>query len=235
MISIDTIERDLIIANGEELPDDFVAVAVQLNPQGTAYHAGLVIGMQGVFKLFHYTGSEVLLDDEFGLDEPIYCKILDFIDDFEVINFLALCEILMQDAKPKYGLVFDGSFFNNGIYYTDSGLPFITTCVGFCLMTIKSFLLKTNFLALDDWDENSAEDFRIAYLENYIDVYQLTLNRIEKEKPEIKGDLAQKYVKRITPSEYASAGFYNNLPVSKENVNAILPQVIDVLKAKIAS
>lgn len=231
MISIDTIEKELIIVNGEDLADDFVAVAVQLNPQGTAYHAGLVIGTEGKYKLFHYTGREVLLDDEFGLDEPIYCKVLGFIEDYEVINFLSLCEILQQDADPKYGLIFDGSFFNNGIYYTDSGLPFITTCVGFCLMTIKSFLLKTNFLALEDWDENSAEDFRIGYT----DIYQLTLNHIEQEKPELKGKLAEKYLKRITPSEYASAGFYSNLPISKKNVDLILPNVVEVLKNKIAS
>lgn len=231
MIGIDRIDKNLIVANAEELPDNGVSVAVQINDEGTVYHSGLVIGIDGEYKLFHYTGRQVEFISDFDLTEPIYCKRIEFIEDYQAINFLALCEILEQDTEPKYGLLFDGSFFQNGVYYTDSGLPFITTCVGFCLMTIKSFLINTDFIDIDDWDEESAEGFRLGY----IDIYEHTIRQIEREKPELVGEITKKFVKRITPSEYASAGFYSELPISKASIDEILPNVEHVLRNKIAS
>jgi hypothetical protein len=156
---------------------------------------------------------------------------LDIIKDYEVINFLAICEIIENECDPKYGLVFDGSFFKDGVYYTESGLSFITTCVGFCLFALKSFLLKTNYIHIDDWDADTGKEFRI----NYINIFDLTLKKIEKEQPDLKGLIVKKYVKRITPSEFASSGFYSNLPIRKRDVDEILEKVSSVLKQKIAS
>ena len=230
MIGVNHINKELLVAPKDELDENLVAVAVQLNDEGTAFHSGILIGIDGDFWLFHYTGTEVELNETIDPTEPLYCKRIEFVEDYEVINFKALCEILLNDVNPRYGLLFDGSFFKDGTYYTESGLPFITTCVGFCLMTFKSFLINTDFLQTDDWDEESAEGFR----NDYVDFYELTLRRIEQENPEMAGEIAKKYVKRITPSEYASAGFYSDLPIRKDSIDAILNDVQDVLKEKAA-
>jgi len=192
-----------LVIDSLDYEENMVACAVQLDKQGKAYHSGLVIGFEGEYQLFHYTGTSIDFENSFNDEDPIYCKKLDIIKDYEVINFLAICEIIENECDPKYGLVFDGSFFKDGVYYTDSGLSFITTCVGFCLFALKSFLLKTNYIHVDDWDADTGKDFRI----NYISIFDRTLKEIEKEQPELKDQIVKKYVKVLLQANLLRQGF----------------------------
>ena len=205
------INNTFIKAVDNTLPDNFIAVAIAVNPGGRGYHSGLVIGVDGEYKLFHFTGTDVELK-EFPIEEYYSWKELEVIDKNESLAFLAHCEMIEEIAQPKFGYIFDGSYYINNEYITNTELGEKTTCVGFCINTITGFLVtKQQYFELEDWD---ADEQANIYLDEYLQ------NNQHVNREEIKS-----YFKRIKPSEYTASAYITDLPIRKQNVDLIIQDV----------
>lgn len=224
------VESDLIILNECDSSEDFVAIGVLVGIDGIGYHSGLVICLEEIFYFFHYTGTEVLMDIVNVFTNDLFVKKMDIIQSEKVEYFKGFCEILLDEVQPQYGWVFTDSFYNgDGTYYSDNGLPDITTCVGFCINVIRgSFYNNETYISVNEWDDSTFTEVQNSFM-NHI---SLQLARLEQIDPERLTLITQNNFKRITPSELTSSAFYNELPISKQNIDKVNPIVVNVLKEK---
>jgi hypothetical protein len=224
------VESDLTILSECDSSEDFVAIAVMVDIEGIGYHSGLVICIEEIFYFFHYTGAEVLMDEINVFTNDLFIKKMDIIEPEKVEYFKGFCEILLEEVQPQYGWVFTDSFYNgDGTYYSEIGLPDITTCVGFCINVIRgSFYNNESYISIEEWDSSSFTELQQSFM-NHI---SSQLSRIEQIDPERLNLITQNNFKRITPSELTSSAFYKDLPISKQNIDELNPTTIDVLAIK---
>ncbi len=111
MYTISKIEKQLIKSTDQNLDEYFVAVACLINEAGTAYHAGLIINCEDGYFLFHYTGENVLFESAL-IEEWCFHKSLAFINPEFCGIFLGHCRKIEQNANPKYGYFYNGSFYD---------------------------------------------------------------------------------------------------------------------------
>lgn len=196
--------------------EDFVACTTEIDDEGNCYHSGLLICFEGELKYFHYTGRTVELADD--LPTNLYFKKIDLIEEELICSFLWHCEKLSTEANPKYGFIFDGSYYDsNGDYYLKNSNYDITTCVGFCLKVLTGFL-KTPYLETKDWDIASLESLGDKKDRFLIHLYKLAITEgISPEEIFNKDKL-----KRILPSEMFSTSFFTKMPIRKVDTDDIL-------------
>lgn len=199
------------------LPDKFVGVAIYLDPTTyDGYHSGLVVCVDQQCKMIHYTGDEIRIDDLTDLQDIIFIKGVEFIDEQEILTFLSHCETIAENAQPTYGFVFDNAYYDtNGNYYSDLDIGERFTCVGFCINLISGFILDySKYFELDDWDTDET-DPKVA---NYI-------RKFQKENPNIIINHIKHYFKRITPNQYFTSAYIEKVPIRKLDIDDIIEDV----------
>lgn len=219
------IEVEAILLSKVDLSEDFVAVASKINDEGVCTHSGLIICFEKKVLFFHYTGKTVELEDlttKMSSMNETYIKKLNIIVEDDVVSFLGHCEKLKaKGIDPKYGFIFNDSYYDSKTKssYLINAKYDITTCVGFCIKVIRGFLFNNEeYLKLSDWNVTSlknAEQWLIDYMNKYLLIYA-------KENGLTIDDLyAKSELKRITPSELLSSGFFEDLPISKNSIELV--------------
>jgi hypothetical protein len=226
VLTLKKIDKKLLAIDSDFEDKDFVSIAVLINDIGECQHSGFIIKLGDEFHLFHYTGK--LIEIEYNIDNSqwYFFKTLDIIGEDEVLTFLHHCEEVKDNSPtPSYGFVYDGSYFVDGQYFTETGIQQFTTCVGFCLTIIKGFMHNHDeYLKLDDWDYESTqtEEFRNNYLYKF---FEKNLAILEQNYPDRIEEIKSNYIKRITPSELTSSAFFDKLPIQKSEIDSIIDNV----------
>lgn len=224
------IEENLTLLSDCDNSEDFIAIGIVVNRSGIGSHSGLIICLEEEFYFFHYTGKDVLMekfDDFDGMPTNLYIKKLTIFESSQVEYIKAFCEILQDEVQPQYGWVFTDSFYNgDGTYYSEEGLPDITTCVGFCINVIRGVLYNNEmYVSIEDWDDSSFGE----YQHDFMDMITEQLARLEEIDPERLAEITQNTYKRIMPSELTSSGFFEQLPIRKKSIDPVNPIVTDVI------
>jgi hypothetical protein len=226
-VAIETnLERSLFRSNSDQLPDNLVGAAVMLK-DGNVKHAGLFIRYNGISKLFHFTGKEVLIESVNDTDLYFH-KELKFINPSLTPAFLSHCEIVLKEAKPKFGYFYAGSMYDaEGKFINAGDLPEYMTCVGFCLNFIKYFLVDEDFFHYIDWDSSNLEDEEIGEGEGYIEWF--LEEKVKSHYPDINIEAFKENMRRILPVEYISGGYSETLPVRKQFTDIVSSKLKTIL------
>ena len=215
------------------MPDSFVALIVGVQSNKVPGHAGILIRLKGInyFHHFRFRGRPEVIDN-FNPKHWLVYKIINLIkvdDESEVESFLSHCKRVCEKSKIVYSCTFDGSHYNaEGEFDSASGLPELGTCVGFCLNTIALYAIDhDSYLQLEDWDEHSVSG-AIA-LDNYGQTQTFV------KHPYIDQGLYNAYHKRISPTDYLCAAFFDKYPVRKEQIEEIAMDVLKVIDEKFNS
>lgn len=221
MYTLKKISQDLIKSDEDPLDSYFVAAAVEINAAGQSRHVGLIIHCEEGYYLFHFDGQNIEIEEE-----PVgwyFHKTLDFILPEFCNQFLGHCKKIKEKAKPKFGLFYPGSYYNeNGEYYSESGLEEYMSCVGFCINVIKGFIEADEYFRYEDWTN---VDFKKKYIEEFIIEYK-------KIKPDITEDLIADNIRRITPPEYLASAYLDDLPIRRVEVRQLINNVVQAIKDK---
>lgn len=230
MIIKDVVNKELIKLDNTILKNDFVSIAVQVDGDGNCYHSALLFGNEGDHYLFHFDSKSVLLESPIpNMDDWYFFKELEFINPLLTSLFLSHCRQIIASAKPFFGFLFDGSYYKDGKYFTESGISEITTCVGFCLKVLDGFRYGTdNYMEVDDWDETSLEIFKTQHTA----FYEHMIAKIEAINPDKDYNYKKNYLKRITPIELTTSAFVKKRPVRKNDIDPIVSDVNDIIKNK---
>ncbi|MGV2452930.1 UNVERIFIED_CONTAM: hypothetical protein POZ17_22195 [Ralstonia mannitolilytica] len=223
----------LIKYNESNLPENFIAITT-LIVNKKAVHAGILIRYKNQDFLHHYPGGVCapVVEENFNLNNGnwyIY-KVAEFVneDEYEVGAFLQYCRRICNNSKISYGYIIDNSKYDaNGKFISNSSLPEIGTCVGFCVNTLAGFMieLKEGLFELDDWDDSNISAFYdMEYQEN-----------AKARYPNMDLNLYNLFKKRITPIEYLCSSFLDSFPIRKEEVQDLIPFVQAIIDQKAAS
>lgn len=210
--------------NENTVPVNFVSVAVYVGDDKTPSHAAILIRHLSQNFLFHYPGNVlpliVDLDNEV-LDQAIVYKILDNFDvsdSGDVGAFLQHCKRVCKETDITYGFVLDGSSYgSDGRFMSLSGLPEISTCVGFCVNILANSIVDAgiSYFKLEDWDDIGIP----ANLERW------ARQEFDRKYPSLDYNIINSYKKRISPLEYLGSGFCDEFPISKIQLAPILDEV----------
>lgn len=225
------IEKALIKFNDELLPENFVSVAAFIDQENNAYHAAILIRFQNVNYLYHYPGFRTppTIVENFSDENVLVYKILDSFDTEEgdVGAFLAQCYRICRETKITYGYVIDGSKYgDDGKFESETGLPEIGTCVGFCINTLANSLIdvEDSFFQLDDWDDSDLDE----------DFDAFGVKEAMKKFPLLEWNLYDAFKKRIKPIEYLTSSYLTKFPITKNEIQAIQPFVEVAIAKKFA-
>lgn len=228
-IKLINIDEDLIKLEDCDFSSDFVSISAEIDENGICVHSGLIICFQEQIYYYHYTGKSVLLNDitsELSKYSSLFIKKMEIIFEDDVVTFLGHCEKLQKvGVKPNYGFVFNDSYYDSNTKdsFLVNAKHDITTCVGFCIKVIRGFLFNNNeYIKIDDWgniDMTTLNPNLVNYINHYLQKYADD-NGIKVQELFDKGEL-----KRITPSELLSSGFFKDLPIRKTSIDSIKPEI----------
>ncbi len=188
---------------------DFVAIGNLLNDSQESYHAAFIIKYEGSLQEFHYTGSDIELNNLISND--YFHKITNTIYSDEVPAFIAQCINVKKHANPIYGYFYSGeSYDSDGNHNSKKNLGQRMTCVGFCLNVLKGFL-EEDYIEYAGWDSISHGEH--GYLEEYCKQY------------DIDPELIKDSHRRITPRECLTSCFFVELPIPKSKIQEKLIEV----------
>lgn len=180
---------------------DYVALGNLVNEKGS-FHSAFIINYENKLFEFHYTSSNI---EYIEISRDYFHKITDTIHSDEVPSFIALCNNIMKKANPKYGFFYSGESYNiDGTHMSNSGLGERMTCVGFCLNVLKGFH-EDDYIIYTDWTEESIEG--TEYLKDYCLRNNLNITEMKS------------YLRRITPLEFLTSGFFTKIPISKMEID----------------
>lgn len=220
-MTLKEIDSNLIKSDCGDLPSNIIAIAIQVNEEGTASHSALLIGVSNKYYLFHYTSTEILLED-IPKDEWYFHKSLEVIPQNESEAFLNHCEQISVDERDiNYGFIFDGSYYRDGKYFSKSGLQEFSTCVGFCLNVITGYLWDSDFINVESWNNQPIQ----GGFEYYFDI-------AKQRYPDLNEDLFKTHHKRIRVDECSATAYLNNLPITKADIDEIIEMVRTSIKNK---
>lgn len=234
-INLNTVGDNLMYLNDCETHEDFLALCVQVDCEGNAKHSGIVICYEERLQFFHFNGT-VHFDelDIVNIPNDLYFKKITIFGNERILAFKAYCEILADEISPSYGFMFTDSFYNvDGTYYTESNLPDITTCVGFCINVIRGFLYNNSkYVEIDDWGSSTIDTLPIDF-QYWLDSIEAQLELLSiNASPEILEDIKNTSFKRISPSELTSSAFFEKLPIRKISIDGINPTLENILQVK---
>jgi hypothetical protein len=212
-----------------DLTEDGVAAAIYVE-EGEASHAALIVVFNNTVRVFHFFGSVLweMPEDMVMEGRFVFVKELDFIPSFLIPSFTAHCELIQQEAKPKFGFYYDprGFYDAEGKFRNPGDFPEYMTCVGFCLTVLQSYLVTEEFLRYADWDQRSYNLDEIRMARHML--------RLQKDFPHLKPEDIQKNVRRILPIEYFSGAFAKNRPVPKTFTDETLPILLAEIAQRVA-
>lgn len=216
-----------------DFSNNFVSIAVQLDEYKLPAHSGLLIHCSNKVYFFHYFDDisiEIFdVDTEILKEKNIYINKLDIIHHKIAESFLWWCQQLnelLANRTPKYGFVFDNSFYDiNKKKFLVNAKHDITTCVGFCIKVIRGFLANNpEYLKLTDWTIESLGRFKKKQITEYFEKYA------KSEGIKIEEFYNKCELKRITPSEIITSGFFKDLPIRKKSIEEINQKVEEIIK-----
>lgn len=238
-IKLLNINEDLTKLEDCDLSKDFVSISSEIDENGICQHSGLIICFQEQIYYYHYTGKSVILKEitsELSNHSSLYVKKIEIIYEDDVVTFLGHCEKLQKiGVQPKYGFIFNDSYYDSNTKdsFLKNANHDITTCVGFCIKVIRGFLFNhKEYIKIDDWenlDLSTLNPNLVNYINHYLQKYADD-NGIEVKDLFDKGEL-----KRITPSELLSSGFFKDLPIRKTSIDSIKPEIEQYLIKKKAA
>ena len=234
--NLEELKAELSDINSCDLTNNFVAISVEVDENGLCYHSGLVICYDEELSYFHYTAKDVVLEklDILLTGKAIFLKELNCIHTLEVESFLGHCEKLIEiGVSPIYGFIFNDSYYDSTTKesFLVNTQHDITTCVGFCIKVIRGFLYNHNeYLKLSDWNVSTLQGTNqglIDYFNHQINNYSI-LHDVNITQLILIDEL-----KRITPTELLGSGFFENLPIIKESIDAILNRLsLDIIELR---
>ena len=222
------INNKLIRFNQNNLPENFVSIAVQIFEKKPV-HAAILIRHNTYNYLHHFPGSvPPIVMENFDEDGWYIYKILDSFnteDESEIGSFLQYCKRVCLKSNITYSYILDGSHYeNNGEFNSNVGLPELGTCVGFCINTLTNALIDVEYslFELNDWDNSG--------LTASVDEY--SLKQVNKKYPDLDWTLYNAFKKRITPLEYLCSSFFDNYPIRKTDIESIKNLVLNDIQIK---
>lgn len=224
MITLEQADNDIIQSIGIAGEGDFVGIAIKLNADGVAIHAGLLIKHSNNHLILHYIPDDVQVT---SIPGPwYYHKTLSLIDPLFVLAFRSYCDWVVENANPEYGYIYTGCLYNeNGQYFSETAVPEIMTCVGFCISVIKGFIDAEEYFQYTDWGISSVDDDE--YLEFFVNKFSGIYSPEEMKNLENN-------IRRILPVELLASAFIDDeLPIRKTAVDAIVEIVKQVLVNKV--
>lgn len=225
MYTKEQIKNNLNLTKNFTSTGNFVALSVTINDLGQAHHSGIIIKYNNIAYYFHYDKSNVLLKEvDLKKADGVFHKKLEIIDEQLIASFLSHCRIIEKTASPQYGYFYGGSYFENGIYHSNSKTPQLMTCVGFCINVITGFIEEKNYIEFADWQPVSDD------AEKWFNDFVIEL---EKKYPNVDILQLKKEFRRIKPSELISSGYFNNLPIRKIQTDQVKPVIEQVFKSSI--
>lgn len=235
-IKLLNIDEDLIKLEDCDFSKDFVSISSEIDENGVCAHSGLIICFQEQVFYYHYTGKSVLLNDitsELNNHSSLFIKKIEIIFEDDVVTFLGHCEKLQKKGvKPNYGFIFNDSYYDSNTKesFLVNAQHDITTCVGFCIKVIRGFLFNNKeYIKIDDWrniDMSTLNPNLVNYINHYLQKYA-NENGIQVQELFDKGEL-----KRITPSELLTSGFFKDLPIRKASIDSVKPEIEEFLFKK---
>jgi hypothetical protein len=210
------LNKTLLSCTAKDLPDNLVGAAVLRMPDGVLQHAGIFVRYNGQSKLFHYPGHDNKIHIEnLNLGEQYFFKELDFIDRDLLKSVIMHCEVVVKEAKPRYGFYYTGGYYDDaGDLIGVKGHPQYMTCVGFCLSFLKNYLEGQDLMRYEDWDKRSVDDEEVHEL----------IKRVTRAVPDIDIEKFSKGLRRIRPKEYLAAAF-GTPTVNKEFTDEVFPKI----------
>lgn len=221
MYTLKKINKLLLKSDEQDLDEYFVSAACQINEEGEAKHAGIVIHCEEGYYLFHYGGEDVELCNALD-DEWYFQKSFDFILPDFCGEFLGHCKKIKENSNPKYGFFYQGSYYEDGKYYSENGLPEYMTCVGFCINVIKGFIEADEYFQYTDWTN---EHINEGYINHMVEKMRLI-------NPKINPEHIKENIRRISPPEFIASAFLDEIPIRRANVNEIIELVIEAINMK---
>lgn len=223
------INKELVRFNQNELPENFVSIAVQIDENKIPCHAAILIRHRTIDYLHHFPGkTPPVVVDNFKEDEWYIYKIHDsfnFEDESEIGSFLHYCQKICSQSRITYSYITDGSYYTKqGEFISKTGLPELGTCVGFCINTFSNTLidLETSMFELDDWDDSEI----ITWIDNW------SKSEALKKYPDIDWSLYNAFKKRITPLDYICSSFIKTYPIKKAEIDGVKPLVLEDIESK---
>jgi hypothetical protein len=221
-------KEELVKFNENVLPNNFVSIAAKI-VKNKATHAALLIRYQNVNYLYHYPGnSKPTVIKNFNEAGWYIYKIWENVkvdNESEVGSFLSHCFRVCEKSNITYSFTLDNSIYDHdGTHQTNTELPELGTCVGFCVNTLNNHIYTTEegYFKIDEWDDYGIpENQKMTILED------LTNNH-----PDINWAEYDAYNKRISPLEFLSSSFYNKYPITKQQIAEIQDEVQAIINEK---
>ncbi|MDR6761853.1 hypothetical protein J2Y38_002062 [Flavobacterium sp. 2755] len=186
----------------KDINKDFVAIGALINKEKSPYHASLIINYKSALFQFHYTSQEIEFQK---VNYNYFHKRTQTIHEDEIPAFIAYCNSIKKKANPTYGFFYSGEYYDsNGTHFSQKSTGERMTCVGFCLNVLKGFL-EEDYIKYKDWNSSSHEE--TDYLQKYAEEHNLDVETIAESH------------RRISPLEILTSGFFDNLPISKNNID----------------
>jgi len=215
------IDKQLIQSDNSNLAANFIAIAIRLNKDGVGWHSGIIIAVNGIYKIFHY-------DDETHFEDIpkskwYFHKELNLIQPEESNFFDSYCQRIKENSNPKYGFYYDGSYYGkDGKFFSENNKKEYMTCVGFCINIILGFIDSDVYFQYTDWDESTItpEFFRECIKKDLL------------KHPELNEEQYKKHLRRITPPELTASAYLEEIPIKKVEIDKIIGVVTAVIKAK---
>lgn len=198
----------------KDIKENFVAIGSCINEQGVATHSVLVVKYQSELKHIHFTGREILFDTI--SDNTCFHKITETINEELIPSFIVMCNRVLKTANPRYGFFYSGEYYDlNGVHFADKEISETMTCSGFCLNILKGFL-EEDYLLFNEWNTPSypTED----YLERFANHFDLDIKKISESH------------RRISPLELLCSGFFQTIPISKNEIDSKIDETSEYLK-----
>ena len=151
--------------------------------------------------VLEYTGTEIEYKplDSYKGDVILFNKLNGVRTDN--VNYLAAhFRSVKKYAGPyiKYGFFFPPArFLKDGNYYSEINAPFLTTCVGFCLMVLNGLLSPEVFIETEAW--KTASEASRTYLK--------TFQKLSRRVSVADAVNFKPHIKRVLPIEYFAASF----------------------------
>jgi len=221
----------IIRGDYESLPDNIIGVAVTLNldeVQNPINHSGIFIRYNNSNYLLHFNREAIELV-EIPEDSLVFFKQISVPTGFILSTYHFFTQIIKRKV-PEYGYFYSGSFYDETTldFIDGHGMPEIMSCVGFCLNVMKTVLRGKDFIKYTDWNyhDGLTEDKVLRYF-----------MKAKKSYPDLDMDEYIKYVRRILPIEYFTAGFEveAKIPVRKTFTDANIRIVDKMIMDRVAS
>lgn len=222
MYTLEEIDSQLVSSDNAILPSSFVAAAVQLNEDGEANHAGIVICDENNYFVFHFIRG--ILIDTLPNGQWFFHKPIENIFPDLVPAFVSHCKVIERKAKPEFGFFYGGSHYDsNGIFFSKNTSLQLMSCVGFCINVILGFLEEEVYFDQTTWPVSEGD-------ENYFDKY---VKQLQILHPDANIEVLRQDLRRIYPIDFISSAFLKELPITKQNIEPIAKLVERALMAKV--